>query len=212
MIQYADSYGILSLFLVLIGGLAFLALLTWLGRVLGDRRVPDHSPYSTLPTRRWYELSFATIGKIYLYFRSLHQYDNSMFNIRRALVCRETGRVFPNAVDWLGRMHLDWTFLNKRYPGHWVSWGSLSERQQRAVREAHHTLVGFQTELSSPEPSPRAIERRYALARPGPLYVDPVTLVLLGWKIIPGTELEVLIVQKPKKIRYPNPRNDQAAS
>ena len=36
------------------------------------------------------------------------------------------------------------------------------------------------------------------MTRPGPLYVDIETKVLLGWKVVPGTDLEVLIVQKPK--------------
>lgn len=196
------------LILALIGALAFLGLMVWIGKVFSDRRVASNSPYSELPTRRWHELSYATIGKIYLYLQSLHQYDNRMFDIHRVVVCRETGRIFSNAIDRLGRMRLDWTFLQKRYPGHWVSWGSLSYQQQRAVRDAHHTLAGFQTEQSSPEPSPRLIQRQYALARPGPLYVDLETLVLLGWKEVPGTDLELLVVQKPKRIHYPTSHHE----
>jgi len=92
---------------------------------------------------------------------------------------------------------VDWTFLQKRYPGIWVSWGSLNSDQQRAISDAHESLEGFQTEVSSPSPAPRAIEPEYAYTKPGPLYVDIQTKVLLGWKVVPGTELEVLIVQKP---------------
>lgn len=206
MSYYSDFYGILSLVLVFIGSLAFLGLLLWLGKELTDRREPVNSPYSTLPTRRAHELSYATIGKVYLFLRSLHQYDNRMFNIHRVAVCLETHRIFPDAINWYGKMHLDWNFLQKRYPGNWISWGSLSYPQQQAVRDAHHTLEGFQTEKSSPEPSPRKITREYAMTTPGPLYVDLGTMVLLGWKRVPGTDLEVLIVQKPKRIKYRNPR------
>lgn len=208
----SDFYGILSLVLFLIGSLAFLGLMLWLAKWLTDRRVMQNSPYSALPTRRSHELSYATIGKIALYLQSLHQFDNRMFNIHRVAVCLETGRVFPNAINSFGKMHLDWTFLQKRYPGHWVSWGSLSYRQQQAIRDAHHTLAGYQTEKSSPEPSPRLVSREYAMTHPGPLYVDLETMVLLGWKRVPGTDLEVLIVQKPKRIQYRNRNTDNNPS
>lgn len=62
---------------------------------------------------------------------------------------------------------------------------------------AHDSLDGFQFTYSSKNPGPRQIEGRYALSSPGPLYVDLETYTLLGWKNVPGTDLEVLIVQKP---------------
>ena len=83
--------------------------------------------------------------------------------------------------------------------GNYVSWGSLTKESQDAIRDAHASLDGFQTSESSPTPSPRAIEPEYVYTKPGPLYVDLETKVLLGWKVVPGTELEVLIVQKPIK-------------
>jgi hypothetical protein len=118
--------------------------------------------------------------------------------LKKASICRETGRVFPNSVTWYDKIDLDWTFLQKRYPGVYVSWGSLTDEQQEVIRNSHHSLEGFQIEFSSPYPSPKQIEAKYALARPGPLYVDIHTKVLLGWKSVPDTDLEVLIVQKPK--------------
>jgi hypothetical protein len=33
------------------------------------------------------------------------------------------------------------------------------------------------------------------------LYVDVETQILIGWKEVPGTEVEVLIVQKPKELK-----------
>ncbi|MDP1835977.1 MAG: hypothetical protein Q8K75_08635 [Chlamydiales bacterium] len=172
--------------------------LLWYGYKASKRR-PPNSIYGDLPLRRAAELPYESIGKVYLFLMSIHQYDNRMFNINRASVCRTTGRIFPNAEDIFGRTKLDWTFLQARYQGDYVSWGSLNEVQQNEIRRAHHSLEGFQTEYSSPEPSPRAITPEYALERPGPLYVDLQTKVLLGWKRVPGTELEVLIVQKPRK-------------
>ncbi len=66
--------------------------------------------------------------------------------------------------------------------------------------DRHESLEGFQIELSSKTANPRAIEPQYALAQPGPLYVDIDSLVLVGWKSVPYTDLEVLIVQRPKPI------------
>lgn len=130
----------------------------------------------------------------------MHQYDNPMFDFDKAALCRETGRIFPNSVTWYGTIKVDWTFLQKRYPGNYVSWGSLSDYQKEIVRSSHHTLEGFQTEYSSPQPAPSKIESFYAMTIPGPLYVDLDTNVLLGWKSVPLTDLEVLVVQKPKGI------------
>ena len=89
--------------------------------------------------------------------------------------------------------------MQKRYPGQWISWGSLSKELQDEIREAHASLDKFQTIESSPTPSPRAIESQYVYTKPGPLYVDIETKILLGWQVVPGTEFELLIVQKPIK-------------
>lgn len=172
--------------------------LLWFGYRASLKR-PPNSLYGDLPLRRAVDLPYESIGRVYLFLQKIHQYDNRMFNIHRAAVCRTTGRIFPNAMDIFGRTYMDWTFLQKRYPGNYVSWGSLNEQQRNEIRRSHESMEGFQTTISSPEPSPRAITPEYALVRPGPLYVDLETKVLLGWKNVPGTELEVLIVQKPRK-------------
>ncbi len=100
-------------------------------------------------------------------------------------------------MTWFGAIKVEWDFLQKKYPGKFVSWGSLIEEQKEIIRGRHKSLDGFQTDFSSPVPSPRKIDPEYAYTKPGPLYVDIDTNVLLGWKVVPGTELEVLIVQKP---------------
>lgn len=165
-----------------------------------SRRQVCPSPYTGLPLRRGSDLSYGSIESILRYLYHMHQYDNRMFDLNHAAYCRETGRVFPNAIGWLGIIRVDWNFLQKRYPGNYVSWGSLTDMQKEMISHSHHSLSGYQTDLSSPEPSPRKIEPEFAFAKPGPLYVDLETRICLGWKCVPDTDFEVLIVQKPRGI------------
>lgn len=160
------------------------------------------SPYSGLPLRRGRELPYDSAKKILQFLYEQHQYDNKMFDLHRAAICRETGRIFPYGVSRLDTIHVDWTFLKKRYPGNYVSWGSLTDVQQQVIRSAHDSLEGFQTDKSSSHPAPSAVEPEFAFSKPGPLYVDINTKVLLGWQCVPGTNFEVLIVQKPQQTTY----------
>ncbi|MGK5595421.1 MAG: hypothetical protein ACSNEK_08705 [Parachlamydiaceae bacterium] len=162
------------------------------------------SPYSGLPLRKARDLTFALKNDILRYLYQLHDYDNRMFDIDKAALCRETGRLFPNALTWNDKIKVDWSFIKKRYPGNFISWGSLSEDAKKEIRQAHNSLDGFQTEYSSPQPAPRMVDFETALKKPGPLYVDLETKILLGWKVVPNTEFEVLIVQKPRKITLIN--------
>lgn len=161
---------------------------------------PSLSPYTKLPLRRASDLPHYSKECVLRYLFEMQQYHNPMFDFEKAAFCRETGRIFSNVVTRFGTIKVDWTFLNKRYSGNYVSWGSLSEYQQEMIRAAHHSLEGFQTEYSSREPAPSKIEPLYAMTTPGPLYVDLETKILLGWKIVPLTDLEVLVVQKPRGI------------
>ena len=179
-------------------GLVFLALLAvFCFSIWASLREGCPSPYSGLPLRRGSELSYAATVSVLRYLYNYHQYDNRIFEVRKSAVCRETGRIFPNAITWYDTIKVDWSFLQKRYRGHYVSWGSLTPEQQDIVISMHESLEGFQTEFSSANPLPKAIEPRYAWEKPGPLYVDFDTKILLGWKAVPDTDLEVLIVQKP---------------
>jgi hypothetical protein len=169
-------------------------ILSWY--LMKHRRI-SLSPYTKLPLRKAMELPPASIARIFKFMSSFHEFDNIMFDIRKASYCRETGRLFPNSLTFVGEIKVDWTFLKKRYPGNWVSWGSLDAAQQAAIGALHLSLDGYQTAFSSPDPSPRSIAEQFAYSIPGPLYVDLATNNLLGWKIVPNTDLEVLIVQKP---------------
>ncbi|MBA3721782.1 MAG: hypothetical protein H0W88_05215 [Parachlamydiaceae bacterium] len=162
-------------------------------------RTHSLSPYTGLPLRRATELSYYASERVWIYLKDLHQYDNRPFQFNRAAYCRETGRIFINCVTLFDTIRVDWNFLQKRYPGSYISWGSLNSYQQEAIRDAHESLAGYQTEISSPEPAPRAIGSDFTVVKPGPLYVDLDSKILLGWKQVPDTNLEVLIVQFPKK-------------
>lgn len=177
---------------------ALLVLLFWFSW-RSATKAQGVSPYTGFPLRRATELPYYAVEKVFQYLNSYHQYDNRIFLLRRASFCRETGRIFQESVTWYDVIKINWNFLRKRYPGNYVSWGSLTRDQQQEIREAHETLEGFQTDLSSPNPQPRAIHSEYIYTKPGPLYVDFDKKILLGWKEVPGTELEVLIVQKPVK-------------
>jgi hypothetical protein len=157
------------------------------------------SPYTGMPLRRASDIPYASAEKILRFLYELHQYDNRIFQLSRAAVCRETGRIFPNCITIFGTVRVDWDFLKKRFPGHYVSWGSLTDAQRELIIANHDLIEGFQTSESSPHPSPSAIDSQYAFTKPGPLYVDLNTKVLLGWKKVPGTLFEVLILQRPRK-------------
>lgn len=180
---------------------AFLLLfvLFWYGWWL-TRREASESPYTGLPLRRASGISYAYKEKTLRFLHDMHQYENRIFEFKKAGFCRETGRIFPNCVTWYDVIRLDWTFLQRRFPGEYVSWGSLTKDQQEGLKSVHDPVTGFQTIYSSTHPSPRLVEAQYAYEKPGPLYVDVRTGTLVGWQIVPDTDLEVLIVQKPVKI------------
>lgn len=123
--------------------------------------------------------------------------DNPQIDFSEAAICNETGRIFSNCVAQNARISLDWSFLQKRCQGTYVSWGSLSEHEQAVIKLLHGALDGFQTAASSTKLRPESVEREYALLAPGPLYVDRKTKIVIGWKKVPGTYFEVLIVQRP---------------
>lgn len=171
---------------------------------MGIHRRGVASPYSGMPLRHGRELTFEKKDRIHHFLTSIGDYENRPFDFEKAAFCRETGRVFQNCVTWTGKIVLDWNFITKRHKGNFVAWGSLSPEKQKEIKQQHGALEGFQLEMTSKNPSPRLVEESIAMAKPGPLYVDPETCVFVGWKIVPGTELEVLIVQKPLVVKLLN--------
>lgn len=188
--------GMLLMILLFTGGFLF-----WIFK-RQDKRQVTLSPYTDLPLRLAETIHLRGKIKVIRFMKKQTGYDNPPIDFNKASFCRETGRIFPSSVNWRKSIHLDWSFISKRYPGDYVSWGSLTKEQQDEILSLHGSLEGFQTAFSSPLPAPSQIEKKYAYKKPGPLYVDVKTKVVVGWKSVPESALEVLIVQKPMKRYY----------
>jgi hypothetical protein len=197
----ADVFIFTLIFLIVLAALAFFSWFSW--RL--SQRTVDPCPYTGLPLRRGSDIGFYHSEKIYKFLNDHRSFDNPLYDLNKASFCRDTGRIFPDSINWLDCVRVDWSFIQKRHRGNYVSWGSLTQMQQDEIRRLHGSLNGFQTDYSSPEPNPRLIEPDYAFAHPGPLYVEISTNTLLGWKNVPDTDFEVLIVQKPLNIIYQKP-------
>lgn len=52
------------------------------------------SPYTKKPLRRGSDIPYQTAEKVLRYLFFMRQYDNRMFDVRKAAFCRETGRLF----------------------------------------------------------------------------------------------------------------------
>lgn len=178
---------------------AAIFLVFWIGWRISNQK-QGVCPYTGAPLRRATDISYFAAEKTMRYLYHFKQYDNRVFKLSGAAFCRDTGRIFQDCVTWLDTVKVDWSFIQKRYPGDYVSWGSLSADQQRDIREAHDSLDRFQTAHSSPNPAPRMVEPEYVFIKPGPLYVNLQNKVLVGWQVVPDTDMEVLIVQKPTGI------------
>ena len=196
------SRSVIGLFvLALILMLLFMAFVVWIGWWVSSRK-GSVSLYAHEPMTLGMDLAFSAVQGVEQYLQSYHQSVNPPIDLMRAAVCRKTGRIFPACVNWLGYIRLKWSFLNQRHPGRWISWGSLTPSQMAQVRERHGPIEGFQIEESSNRAKPNEIETHFAEVKPGPLYVDLETMTLLGWKSVPDTTLEVMIVQLPKFDQY----------
>lgn len=174
-----------------------LATLYYMGWWLTNRP-GSYSPYSKRPMVLGNQLSFEAVEKVHNFLLSQPDGENLVFDLTRAAVCRETGRIFPDAVNSFDVIKLKKNFVSGVYPGKFVLWGTLSFEFQESLREKHHSLEGFQTQGFDRESDFTKEDRVRGFVKPGPLYVDVETGVVIGWKRVLGTELEVFIVQKPK--------------
>lgn len=191
-----EAQGILTLLIILSALLGTLALFL----LLGFRKTVLHgntSPYSGAVMQFGQDLAQSLQRHINEFLREFSSLENPEIDFTQAAICPITGRVFSNCVVKGKKISLDWTFLKKRFPGQYVSWGALPEDEKGMLRILHVSLDGFQTEQSSCNVRPEKIEREFALLSPGPLYIDRLTKVAMGWQRVPGTSFEVLIVQKP---------------
>lgn len=197
--QQLGSSAILLFVLVFLLCLGVVAGLVWAGWWWSHRR-GCLCPYSQKPLRRGQDLAFSATTKVLEYINAFEAVENPVFDIRFAAVCPETGRIFPDCINIFGGIQVDWGFIRRRYPGEWVSWGSLSKSQQDYLQYRHEgNLLNFQTADSCPNPRPQDVDEYHALLKPGPLYVDVQEGIVMGWQMVPGTHLEVLVVQKPTR-------------
>lgn len=195
--ELAESAGALFFLLMMIA-IVVIGLIFVGGWWFFNRR-GSKSPYGRGGMVRGTAISYEAVERVHDYLSSLTPSDNPIFSLEKAAICKRTGRIFPDAVNRFDVVVVGWDFLKKRHPGNWVSWGSLTSAERKRVRESHHTLSGFQVEESSGRAVPSQVEVQYMLLKPGPLYVDVKSKVIMGWKVVPETELEVLVVQSPTK-------------
>lgn len=178
------------------------SLLILVGWALGwwfTHRSGSVSVYGGGPLRRGNELSYSAVSHVETFLQGLDLEVNPPFDLGKAAVCAKTGRIFPDALTETEVAKVGWGFLRRYYRGSLVSWGSLSDQQQQRIRDLHGTLKGYQWEYSSLKERPQDIEWEFQLLKPGPLYVDPRTGILLGWRSVPGTDLELMVMQKPRE-------------
>lgn len=178
-----------------------LIVVMMVGLMLFSRRMSMRrgavSPYSHMPMMLGVDLSFSMAHYVEEFLKGQPQPENPPFDMKKAAICQETGRIFPDVVNRGEVIALDWSFLKRRYPGNWVSWGSLPEVPRAMIKMCHRSVERFQMNESCPELRPEAIDRYHAFLKPGPLYVDVATKTLMGWQNVPGTPFEVLVVKKP---------------
>jgi hypothetical protein len=196
-IEQLGAQSIVAIFAVFAVVLAMMVFLLWLNWKREGIR-GDLCPYSHRPMRLGIDVARSMAEFVNAFLEEQPKPDNPPIDFARASHCPVTGRIFPLTVSTAERISLSWDFLQKRLPGTYVSWGALSEEEKGEIKLLHGSLEGFQTEQSSAKLRPEDVEIEYAMLFPGPLYVDRKTKILMGWKKVPGTYFEVLIVQRPQ--------------
>ena len=196
-IEQVGFHTIIAVFFSFFGILIILISLLWIGWKKEGRR-GDTCPYTRESMRLGCDVAASLAAHVNAYLQEQQKPDNPDIDFGCAAFCPKTGRIFPHCVQAGEQISLSWDFIRRQYKGSFVSWGSLSEEERGIVKLLHEYVEEFQTEQSSPMLRPEEIEEEYAFLAPGPLYIDKATKVLVGWKKVPGTYFEVLVVQKPK--------------
>ena len=155
-------------------------------------------PYCKEPMCLGIDVARSMTNMVDVFMEDQPQPENPKIDFALAAYCPVTGRIFPNCIGPNEQVMLAWDFLNKRHKGAYVSWGALSEEERGILKLLHGSLEGFQTEQSSNQHRPEDVEEEFSSLAPGPLYVDRKERVVIGWKKVPGTHFEVLVVQRPR--------------
>ena len=194
-----ENIGLQTIVLVcasLLGVLTILFFLLWVGwKKEGVRG--NTCPYCKRPMRLGIDVAKSITGMVNAFLEEQPQPENPKIDFARAAFCPVSGRIFPECVSNTEQITLSWSFLKKRCEGAFVSWGSLSEEEKGILKLLHGSLEGFQIEQSSSRLRPEEVEEDLLALSPGPLYIDRKAKVVMGWKKVPGTYFEVLVVQQP---------------
>lgn len=188
---------ILVVFASLVAVLVILFFLLWVGwKKEGIRG--NSCPYCGRPMRLGIDVASSLSAMVQAYLEEQPQPENPKIDFVRAAYCPVTGRIFPECVTSTEQVTVSWNFIKKRCEGTFVSWGALSEEEKGILKILHGSLEGFQTEQSSSHVRPEDVEEEYSALSPGPLYIDRKSKTVMGWKKVPGTYFEVLVVQQPR--------------
>ncbi|SCA58719.1 Uncharacterized protein AB751O23_AL_00190 [Chlamydiales bacterium SCGC AB-751-O23] len=192
----------MAIFWVIVLGIsALIFLFSLTGWWIFNGRI-GKSPYLGGILLNGYEISFPAIEKMHQFFLKYHNADNPIFDLNKATVCKTTGRIFPDTLGFSGAKTTAWSFINKAHSGNYVSWGSLTNTEKnKFLNLLPDSIKDFQIEQSSEESNPEKASEFHQALKPGPLYVDLEQGVLVGWKCVPETVLEVLIVQQTKNLK-----------
>lgn len=177
--------------------LSVLVSFAWVGWKKEGRR-GDVCPYTKEKMCLGADVARSLMMYVNAFLQEQQVGDNPAIDFSRAAYCPKTGRIFTDCVGSNEQISLSWDFLRRRCKGTFVSWGALSEEERGVLKLLHDSVEGFQTESSSKNLRPESVEEEFALLSPGPLYVDRTARVLMGWKKVPGTYFEVLVVQRPQ--------------
>lgn len=166
--------GFIIFFSLIIGATYYLY---WWSHLKGRK-----SPFSGKLLARGEEIFYACAEKIYFFSSELSQPENASFDLAEAVFCRETNRIFPSSINAFGEINLIRNYLKKYYPSKLVPWFRLTDSEKVKLASMHSSLEGFQ------------IGKSLSL---GPLFVDRKRSILVGWKRIPETKMEIIVIQKP---------------
>lgn len=130
------------------------------------------SPFTGANLKLGSELTFDAANKVSRYMLDHSSDQNPGFDITRAAICPDTGRIFPNAIGELEIPKVSKNYLVHLAKGEWTPVSSLSDKGKER-------LINHVEDFSS-----------YAQDS---LYIDLNTATLIGWKRVPGTSLQLLI-------------------
>ena len=175
-------YFLLSFFTLgmIIGGIAL--ILFFLGGWWLFNRTGSKSPFTNGEMRKGIDVSYSAVQKIYAFISNFDPILNPRFDIKKAVICKQTGRIFPKSVNSFGVICIPKYYIKHYAKGSWLEWSELTQEQQLDYKHrGTHLLKGY-------------IMRKHN--QPGLLYVNLEHRLLMGWQQVPGTDFELLIKNK----------------